>query len=86
MEPEGLCQKLQAAAAHDAAPLVPPLQLVHSGVTWSHQLDGDTIRRGGLATQPSSAIKADYKARESVSMYLEDNTQSLQVVEALQQK
>ena len=68
------------------APLVPPLQLPHSGVTWSHQLDGDTLRKNSLATQPSSAIKAAFKARESVSMYVDDGSKTMQVVEALRQK
>ena len=60
--------------------LMPPLQLPHSGVTWSHQLDGDTIRKSGLAAQRT------FKARESVSMYVDDGSKTMQVVEALRHK
>ena len=73
-------------AVRQLAPLVPPLQLPHSGVTWSHQLDGNTLRKSSLATQPSSANKTAFKARESVSMYVDDDNKTLQVVEALRQK
>ena len=74
------------AASTSAAPIVPPLQLPHSGVTWSEQLAGDTSRESGLAGQPSSSSKAAYKATASVSMYVDDGSKSLQVVEALREK
>ncbi|DBA68532.1 TPA: hypothetical protein ACH3X2_013596 [Trebouxia sp. C0005] len=73
-------------AVQQLAALVPPLQLPHSGVTWSHQLDGDTLRKSSLALQPSSAKQAAFKARESVSMYVDDGNKTMQVVEALRQK
>ncbi|DBA89235.1 TPA: hypothetical protein ACH3X1_016380 [Trebouxia sp. C0004] len=72
-------------AVRQPAPLVPPLQLP-PGVTWSHQLDGDALRKSSLATQPSSANKAAFKAMESVSMYVDDGNKTMQVVEALRQK
>ena len=73
------------ATGMGAVPDSPPLKLPHSGVTWSQQLDGDTLVRPGLASQPDSS-KTTYKARESVSMYLEDGSRTMQVVEALREK
>lgn len=76
---------MQASAA-ESRPEVPPLQLPHTGVTWSEQLEDESAKRSTLATQASSAKKADYKARQSVSMYLEDANKTMQVVEALRER
>ncbi|KAL3160629.1 hypothetical protein ABBQ32_010553 [Trebouxia sp. C0010 RCD-2024] len=66
----------------EVAPKVPPLQLPHTGVTWSEQLD----KAGSLVPQASSAKRAQYKGRESVSMYLEDAAKTMQVVTALRDR
>ena len=63
---------------------MPRLLLPHTGVTWSEQLDGPP--QGTLDTQASSARKAAFKGRESVSMYLEDANKTMQVVAALRER
>lgn len=63
-------------------PKVPPLQLPHTGVTWSEQLD----KASSLVPQASSAKRAEYKGRESVSTYLEDAAKTMQVVTALRER
>ena len=62
---------------------VPLLQLSHTGVTWSEQLEDESNKR---SSQASTARKAEHKARESVSMYLEDANKTMQIVEALRER
>ena len=65
---------------------MPLLQLQHTGVTWSEQLDDEPTSKDSLAHQAQIAKRGEYKARESVSMYLEDANKTLQVVEALRER
>ena len=64
---------------------VPSLLLPHTGVTWSEQLDGEPAK-DSLSSQASSAKKAVFKGRESVSMYLEDANKTMQVITALRER
>lgn len=79
----GSCNQLMLQAFPAAmTPKVPPLQLPHTGVTWSEQL----AKTNSLAPQASSTKRAEYKGRESVSMYLEDANKTMQVVTALRER
>ena len=69
----------------EASPKVPPLLLPHTGVTWSEQVDGE-LAKDSLTSQASSAKKATYKGRESVSMYIEDASKTMQVINALRER
>ena len=70
----------------ESQPKVPPLQLSHTGVTWREQLEDESVKQPSIVSHASSAKKADYKARESVSMYLEDADKTMQIVEALRER
>ena len=73
------CQVLPS----ESFPKVPLLQLPHTNVTWSEQLEDESSKK---SSQASTARKAEQKARESVSMYLEDANKTMQIVEALRER
>ena len=63
-------------------PVIPPLQLPVSGVTWSNDLVAPTPT-GADTPEHDTAKKTAFKARESVSMYVDDSSRGETVVDAL---
>lgn len=62
-------------------PIVPALQLPISGVTWSNDLVATPT--SAPAAELELAKKPAFKARHSVSMYMDDASTSEPVIEAL---
>lgn len=62
---------------------MPALQLPVGGVTWSNDLVGQTPRTA-RTDEHDLAKKSAFRARQSVSMYVDDTSTSESVIETLQ--